>query len=156
MSSGWHSSRLRRRRWVPRWGDSLAPLLDVIFLLVIFLLVSARFDRTRTIEVDLPEAKGEIVQTTALEPLEVVLLKDGSLQWKGEDVTPRQLADRLALLPSEQRLRPFTVQADRGVVLESGIQLLEMLRLLGWSQVEFEVSGPLNGSGIIEDSDSEG
>ncbi len=151
-----HSSRLRRRRWVPRWGDSLAPLLDVIFLLVIFLLVSARFDRTRTIEVDLPEAKGKIVQTTALEPLEVVLLKDGSLQWKGEDVTARQLADRLALLPSEQRLRPFTVQADRGVVLESGIQLLEMLRLLGWSQVEFEVSVPPNGSGIIEDRDSEG
>lgn len=151
-----HSSRLRRRRWVPRWGDSLAPLLDVIFLLVIFLLVSARFDRTRTIEVDLPEAKGEIVQTTALEPLEVVLLKDGSLQWKGEDVTARQLADRLALLPAEQRLRPFTVQADRGVVLESGIQVLEMLRLLGWSQVEFEVSAPPNGSGIIEDRDSEG
>ena len=30
------NSRFRRRRQVPRWGDVLAPLLDVIFLLVIF------------------------------------------------------------------------------------------------------------------------
>ena len=34
-------SRFRRKRLTPRWGDSLAPLLDVIFLLVIFLLLEA-------------------------------------------------------------------------------------------------------------------
>ncbi|MBT5737311.1 MAG: biopolymer transporter ExbD [Planctomycetes bacterium] len=149
-------SRLGRRRLTPRWGDSLAPLLDVIFLLVIFLLVSARFDQTRTIIVDLPEAKGTVVQSSSLDPLVLLLLEDGSMRWRGDLISPSQLTDQLTQFPPEQRLRPFTVQADRGVPLESGIQLLEMLRLLGWSQVEFEVSGTPDATGFLEDRDSEG
>ncbi|MDE0960675.1 MAG: biopolymer transporter ExbD [Planctomycetota bacterium] len=151
-----HRSRLGRKRLTPGWGDSLAPLLDVIFLLVIFLLVSARFDQTRTIVVDLPEAHGTMVQATTLDPLVLLLLEDGSLRWRGDSISPSQLSDQLTQFPPEQRLRPFTIQADRGVPLQSGIQLLEMLRLLGWSQVEFEVSGTPDTTGILEDPDSEG
>ncbi|HIG05077.1 MAG TPA: biopolymer transporter ExbD [Planctomycetes bacterium] len=156
MRNQGQSSRLGRRRLTPRWGDSLAPLLDVIFLLVIFLLVSARFDQTRTILVDLPQAEGTVVQSTPLDPLVLVLLQDGSMRWRGDLISPSRLTDHLTQLPPEQRLRPFTVQADRGVPLESGIQVLEMLRLLGWSQVEFEVSGAPDATGFLEDRDSEG
>ena len=156
MSGSGIPSRLRRRRISPRWGDSLAPLLDVIFLLVIFLLVSARFDRTRSIEVDLPSARGEAaLHNDAVEPLILVLLADGQLRWRGETVAPGQLTARLDQLPPEDRLRPFTVQADRTVPLEAGIQVLELLRILGWSQVEFEVSGTPEGAGILENPPSE-
>jgi biopolymer transport protein ExbD len=78
------------------------------------------------------------------------------MRWRGDLISPSQLTDQLTQFPPEQRLRPFTVQADRGVPLESGIQLLEMLRLLGWSQVEFEVSGTPDATGFLEDRDSEG
>lgn len=148
-------SRLRRVRLSPRWGDSLAPLLDVIFLLVIFLLVSARFDHTQTISVDLPKAHGETKRTGVTEPLILTLHKDGNLSWMGQQVSTLQLSDLLSQLPPEERLRPLTIRADRQVALESGIQLLEMLGLLGWSQVEFEVSTAQEVPRHLEDSPSD-
>ena len=148
-------SRFRRKRLTPRWGDSLAPLLDVIFLLVIFLLVSARFDSTQTITVDLPQAHGEAKNATRSDALVVTLLENGDLRWHDQQISPRQFSDTLQKLDPEQRLRPFTIRADRSVALESGIQLLEMLGLLGWSQVEFEVSPAPEDLRHLEDSSSD-
>ena len=148
-------SRLKRRRLPPRWGDSLAPLLDVIFLLVIFLLVSARFDHTQTIAVDLPQAQGETKPTSVVEALVVTLREDGSLLWLDQEVSTQQLTDLLSQLPPEERLRPLTIRADGDVALETGIQLLEMLGLLGWSEVEFEVSGLNKVPSLLEDSPSD-
>ncbi len=148
-------SRLRKKRLAPRWGDSLAPLLDVIFLLVIFLLVSARFDSTQAITVDLPEANGDVKKASRSEPLLVTLLENGELHWRGEQISPQQFSEALKELDPEQRLRPFTIRADRSVALESGIQLLEILGLLGWSQVEFEVSPAPTDLRLLEDYPSD-
>ncbi|MGE4618981.1 MAG: biopolymer transporter ExbD [Planctomycetota bacterium] len=155
MGNSSSRSRLRRRRLSPRWGDSLAPLLDVIFLLVIFLLVSARFDRTQTISVDLPKARGEAKQVTTIEPLILILLENGDLRWREQQISPAELSQQLSELPQEERLRPLTIRADRTVALESGIQLLEMLGLLGWNQVEFEVSAPSEPPSHLEDRASD-
>ncbi|MEC9476496.1 MAG: biopolymer transporter ExbD [Planctomycetota bacterium] len=155
MTASRNRSRLRRRRLQPRWGDSLAPLLDVIFLLVIFLLVSARFDRTQTMTVDLPEAQGETKSASVVKSLVVTLLEDGTVLWREQAVSPDQLTELLSQLPPEERLRPLTIRADGGVALESGIQLLEMLGVLGWNEVEFEVSAPNKAATHLEDSPSD-
>ena len=61
--SGLKARKLRRERSAPKWGDVLAPLLDVIFLLVIFLLVTASFDDRQLIDVQLPQARGDSAVT---------------------------------------------------------------------------------------------
>ena len=70
-------------------------------------------------------------------------------------MSTQQLTDLLSQLPPEERLRPLTIRADGDVALETGIQLLEMLGLLGWSEVEFEVSGLNKVPSLLEDSPSD-
>src|SRR6056297_1423443 len=49
---------LRRRREDP--GVDLTPLIDVVFLLLIFFMVSTTFIRETQLKIDLPEASGEL------------------------------------------------------------------------------------------------
>ena len=58
-----------RARHRPSPELNLTPLIDVVFLLLIFFMVSTTFDKEARIRVDLPEAatKDEAVQEQTLE-----------------------------------------------------------------------------------------
>lgn len=157
--SGLKARKLRRERSAPKWGDVLAPLLDVIFLLVIFLLVTASFDDRQLIDVQLPQARGDSA-VTAKSPEEngqvLVLLGDGTIRWQNGLFTLQELTPLLAQLPEETRLNSFTIQADQEVSMEAGLQLLGELKLLGWSSVNFEVSPPSGPAADLEPTDGDG
>lgn len=151
--------KLRRKGAAPKWGDVLAPLLDVIFLLVIFLLVTASFDDRQLIDVQLPQARGDSTagpQEKEDSGLILVLLKDGSIRWQDNVFTLEELTPLLAQLPEETRLNSFTIQADQEVSMEAGLQLLGELKLLGWSSANFEVSPPSRPAADLEPTDGEG
>ena len=107
--------RGRRRAAIP-WSSSLAPLLDVLFLLVIFLLVTANFDSRQVLEVELPEAKtAEAVPRIDAEHQRVIALHaDGSLTFNGSPTTAAELIDELGARPQEDRLLPIAIQGDVG------------------------------------------
>ncbi|NCF55935.1 MAG: hypothetical protein GWP41_06670 [Planctomycetia bacterium] len=153
------NSRFRRRRQIPRWGDVLAPLLDVIFLLVIFLLVSASFDDTQLIEIQLPKARGSAEaqpSSESVDPMILVLMEDRKIRWRDQFHTLEDLLPLLDQMPEESRLRAFTIQTDRNVDMETGLQVLGELQNLGWSSVEFEVSPLTDPSGDLEPRLGEG
>lgn len=51
-----------RRRGRDEAGVDLTPLIDVVFLLLIFFMVSTTFIRETQLKIDLPEASGELQQ----------------------------------------------------------------------------------------------
>lgn len=53
----------------------LTPLIDVVFLLLIFFMVSTTFNRYHQIEIDVPQAKIEEEKKEL--PLEIIIDKDG-------------------------------------------------------------------------------
>ena len=55
---------------------NLTPLIDVVFLLLIFFMVSTTFKDDARIKVQLPEAQGEEVSADEPQVLEIVI--DGS------------------------------------------------------------------------------
>lgn len=131
--------RLRRRRIIPRWGDSLAPLLDVIFLLVIFLLVSARFDHQAVIDVKLPDASNTTSPGTSVDPRTITLHSDGTLEFQGQAMSVVELRTALSLLPAEEKLLPVVIRGDREAQLGAGVELLDLLRSQGFHDALFEV-----------------
>ena len=54
----------------------LTPLIDVVFLLLIFFMVSTTFIRETQLKIDLPEATGELQQVED-QVLEVSISRDG-------------------------------------------------------------------------------
>lgn len=55
---------------------NLTPLIDVVFLLLIFFMVSMTFTRNTEITIQLPEADAEMVETEVI-PLEVTIDSQG-------------------------------------------------------------------------------
>ena len=61
----------------------LTPLIDVVFLLLIFFMVSSTFIRESQVKIDLPEASGELQ--------EVELLSRDFFQTSSPDLVSRQI-----------------------------------------------------------------
>ncbi|MFN4263664.1 MAG: ExbD/TolR family protein [Thioalkalivibrionaceae bacterium] len=68
---------------------SLTPLIDVVFLLLIFFMVSTTFDRVAELELKLPEAsQGDVRERDA--PIELWLSADGRLFVDGDELINRR------------------------------------------------------------------
>ncbi len=65
---------------------NLTPMIDVVFLLLLFFMVSTSFIRESSLKVDLPEATGEaMVEQT--QPIDIVIQADGQFLVNGEALT---------------------------------------------------------------------
>ena len=109
----------------------LTPMIDVVFLLIIFFMVTAEFARNVRAEVELPQLPGEQRQETEEAGIVVNIDADGRiiLDVSDEPLDIGDLQDRLlqefAAAPSE---RPqVLLRADRRA---STTQLNEVVRLL--------------------------
>ena len=65
-----------RRQSQEEVSVNLTPLIDVVFLLLIFFMVSTTFTQETRLAIDLPEASGE-VQEQVKKQVEIVIGKEG-------------------------------------------------------------------------------
>ena len=89
---------IRRRR------PSLTPMIDVVFLLLIFFMLVARFGVDKVIDINLPSALGQSSQYEG--PPRLVEIKPGNLvSLNGFDFPLDQLSSKLSeLMPSPNAL----------------------------------------------------
>ena len=89
---------IRRRR------PSLTPMIDVVFLLLIFFMLVARFGVDKVIEINLPSAFGQNAQYEGLPRL--VEIKSGNIvSLNGTEIPLDQLSNDLSkLMPSPNAL----------------------------------------------------
>ena len=131
--------RLRRRSRASG-ALSLAPLVDVVLLLLIFLLISARFDHRQVIQVDLPATRDPGTDRSGTADRRIItLFSDGALAWNDSPIDRAALAEILRAEPPESRLLPLVIQGDREASLGAGLGLLEFVRGLGYPHCVFQV-----------------
>lgn len=58
-------------------GVDLTPLIDVVFLLLIFFMVSTTFTRESHLQVELPEARGETAPADEVRQIDIVINAKG-------------------------------------------------------------------------------
>lgn len=93
---------------------NLTPLIDVVFLLLIFFMVSTTFTKETHLKVDLPEAVGEpgIKQS---EPMEILINAQGEYSLNGKPLVNNQLKTLkkgLLQLADGKLDRPLIITAD--------------------------------------------
>ena len=71
---------------------NLAPLIDAVFMLLIFFMVTTTFKDDVRLEVKLPEAKGETAKAEAPQLLEVIVDREGRFYVNQEQVVDREPA----------------------------------------------------------------
>lgn len=75
-----------RRQKIEEVSVNLTPLIDVVFLLLIFFMVSTTFTRETQLKLDLPEAvSGERVEDRTVKQLELTINAAGEMALNERD-----------------------------------------------------------------------
>ena len=131
--------RLRHRSSEKRVEVNITPLIDVVFLLLIFFMVSTTFNRENELRINLPLASAGSVELPP-ELVEIVIAKDGSFVIAGKplrDTDALTVQKALAAAVGSERDQPVVLRADGETPHQSVITAMDAARKLGISKLTF-------------------
>ena len=110
---------------------NLAPLIDIIFLLLIFFMLSTSFTFQSGIHVKLPKAVTS--DTIKQENLIIVITNENVIYLNNKIVTLEELQD--ALLKSKSSKRPILIKSDRRASMGRIVDVWDLCRKLGIERI---------------------
>ena len=127
---------------------NLTPLIDIVFLLLIFFMVSTTFTKESQLKIQLPEAKGEQTSTQKVPQLVIEISSLGVYAVKGpDDSGARQVLNtssdalqrviKSAAQNQEKDKIIVIVRADKQTPHEAVIRALSVAGQLGLSRITF-------------------
>ena len=122
--------RVRHVRSFAEEGEpDMTPLIDCVFLLLIFFMVTTVFLQTKGLEVDMPaESQAEEEQK---KDINVVLDRDGRMQIGGEAVPVEGLKVRLKRAMEEANNDNIIIQADGDCAQRHVVYTVDSARQVG-------------------------
>lgn len=135
----------RRQREEP--AINLTALIDVVFLLLIFFMVTTTFNRETRLAVNLPEADAEAAEPVP-DQLEIAVDADGRYAINGRllaDRQPETLRSALEAEAGETRNIPVILVADAEATHQSVVTAMDVLGQAGFSQLSIATREPASG-----------
>jgi len=116
-----------RREQEENYSLELTPLIDVVFLLLIFFMVSTAFvDFPRRMDINLPTSKAasddEVVKN-----LEIEMTKDKKVYVKGRRISLQQLETSLSNLKKPQEVKTI-IRADKDIAYGDVVKVMGLLQ----------------------------
>ena len=139
MSFGTRRARGRANRG--QTNIDLTPLIDVVFQLLIFFLLTATFQTNPSFKVKLPKAKN---QEVTREPKAVVVSigATGEVEIDGKRVDDRELQMRLCAASDEDKTTGVNIRADEATAHQHVVKVMDVAKTCG-----LEKLGILHGAG---------
>ncbi|MDU9406088.1 biopolymer transporter ExbD [Pseudomonas sp. zfem001] len=118
---------------------NLASLIDVVFILLLFFVVTTTFTRETQLKVDLPEAaSGTPPERTELKQVEVLIGADGAYSVNGKALLESNLTNLMAALQKESdgdNSLPLILSADGKTPHQAVITAMDAAGKLGFSHL---------------------
>lgn len=124
----------RRQRKNPSLMN-VTPLIDVVFILLVFFMLATNFARFRLIGVDAPQDTEVVKDPTA--GIVILVKQDGTLDYDGEPATPEAIAQSIRGLTANDPMRPFLVRPENGVNMQDALDAFQLARRAGAYAVSF-------------------
>jgi biopolymer transport protein ExbD len=138
-----------QRRKKEKIDISMTSMIDVVFLLLIFFMVTTSFTRQSEIKIKLPEANGAEAEDY---PKNVTVTIDdkGDYYLTGSDGESRKLPDQsretlmreLPRLAGDAKDIPFIINADGKTPHQSVMTVLDVAGQVGFSHITFATQEP--------------
>lgn len=125
-------------------GVNLTPLIDVVFLLLIFFMVSTTFTRETQLGIDLPEATGKLAQAAELQ-VEILIGEDGSYRVNGQrlvDTQMRTLQAAIYKVSSGDTTLPLIITADAQAAHQSVVRAMDAAGQMGFVHLSITTRQP--------------
>lgn len=124
-------------------GMQLAPMIDIVFLLLIFFIVTWQFSRSETeLNVSVPTAeegaelnrpKGEII---------INVLPDKTIRVEGLTVDLTQLLDKLSAIARQFENQPVRIRGDGKVPYQRIVEVIDTCQKAGIWNISFATQRP--------------
>ncbi len=119
---------------------NLIPLIDVVFMLLIFFMLTTTFVHDRALKVNLPKAETGSDERAEIENHVIELDPQGNIAVDGYTVEPDQLPERLREIAEDGR--PVLLWADAEVVNQRVVSVLDMARRAGIEKIGLGTTPP--------------
>lgn len=123
---------------------NLTPLIDVVFLLLIFFMVSTSFTKETHLKIDLPEATAEPAKASE-KIIEVVINSEGNYALNGQelvDTKPATLRRALDEVAGSDRELPFMITADANTPHQSVVTAMDVAGQMGFVHLKIASQRP--------------
>ncbi len=116
----------------PEVGVNMTPIIDMVFLLLIFFLVATKFaDIERDVRIKPPSSRH--ARPIAAQPRELVINVDsgGRVRVAGREMTPESLDELLAKTVADNPRQVVVVRGDRQALLQHAVNVLDLCEKRG-------------------------
>lgn len=126
-----------RRQSREELSVNLTPLIDVVFLLLIFFMVSTTFTRETQLSVDLPEASG-LARDEVDQQVEILIDESGQYRVNGRplvDQRVRTLQAAIYEISNGDTTLPLVISADAQAAHQSVVRAMDAAGQMGFSRL---------------------
>ncbi|MFL0809158.1 MAG: biopolymer transporter ExbD [Agarilytica sp.] len=128
-------------------GVNLTPLIDVVFLLLIFFMVSSSLEKPNHIKIDIPEASGDVQPQTANQ-IDVVVDAQGAYSVNGQLLVNSQI-DTLKRAIEEvsggDTSLPFLITGDAQSPYQAIVSVMSLANEMGYVNFSMTTKEPNEG-----------
>ncbi len=118
-------------------GIDLSPLIDVVFILLIFFIVTTVFIRETGVHVDKPTSV--VDRPLPNEVIIIAVTADGRIVYDHNDIGLNGIRPTVSMLLRTQA-RPVVIQADRQVTTDMLVKVMDQAKLGGAQQIDLATS----------------
>lgn len=138
----------RKRR--ERVDITLISMIDVLFVLLLFFMVSTTFNRHTEVKIKLPQASGEEVESNPNSVNVTIDEKGVYFLMAGNDAQSRRLPDQnretlareLSRFSAEEKDLPFIISADAKTPHQAVMTVLDVAGQVGFNHITFATQEP--------------
>lgn len=126
-----------KRRVQEELAINITPLIDVVFLLLIFFMVTTTFNRETRLLVNLPEANAELAESMPTQ-IEVIVARDGTYSINGRVLVNNRfdtLMRGLELESNGDRSLPILLIADAEATHQSVVTAMDGIGQSGFTRL---------------------
>ncbi len=119
----------------------MTPMIDIVFQLILFFLVSTTFAVLPAISVNLPESS--TAQGAEIDNITITASEDGRLWFNEDEVNMKTLSKKLADFDTGEKAReeyPITLEADDSVTNGTIVKLFDVIRENGFAAVNLRTT----------------
>lgn len=123
---------------------NMTPLIDVVFLLLIFFMVTTTFSRNTNLLINLPEATGELSEQQAAE-IEILIAENGTYSVNGRQLINTEietLMRTIAEVSGGDTSTPLIITADANTTHQSVVTAMDAVAQLGFTGLNIATREP--------------
>lgn len=112
----------------------IAPIVDIVFLLLLFFAITYHFDIASGVRIDLPKVTQKAADDE-LNKVTLIINKSGDIYLFGEKIDQDSLKKEIELLVEERGTLSVVLQADKDVSHGKVVQVMDTAKSAGISSI---------------------